>query len=392
MPKRRGNSEGSIYQAKDGRWRGEVSLGYKPDGKPRRKIVYGLTRADVSEELKKLLRNQQLGYDLKPARTTLKAFLETWLVEVATPKLKPATIQSYTWLIRDHISPSIGNKLLESLTPRDVQACVNQMLAKDLSPRSAMHALATLRSALGTAAKWQLVHRNTAALVDAPRIRQYKAQTLSTDQARALVNATAGNRLSALYTVALAIGLRLGEALALSWEDVDLENRRLQIRRSLQRIGGKLQFIETKSEHSNRSLRLPDVCVSSLLRHAASQSEERMLAGSKWIETGLCFTSKFGTPLDGPNVTHQFQKLLEVSGLPKMRFHDLRHCAAVLLISQGVHPRTVMEILGHSQIAITMNLYGHTLPELHDEAADKMDALFSTPTKISHQTRPTRVI
>ena len=101
--------------------------------------------------------------------------------------------------------------------------------------------------------------------------------------------------------------------------------------------------------------------------------------------TGLCFTSQFGTPLDGPNVTHQFQKLLQVSGLPKMRFHDLRHCAAVLLISQGVHPRTVMEILGHSQIAITMNLYGHILPELHDEAADKMDALFSTPTKISHQ-------
>ena len=156
----------------------------RPDGKPRRKIVYGVTRADVSEELKKLLRNQQLGYDLKPTKMTLKAFLETWLVEVATPKLKPATIQSYTWLIRDHIVPSIGDKLLESLTPRDVQTCVNQMLAKDLSPRSAMHALATLRSALGTAAKWQLVHRNAAALVDAPRFRQYKAQTLTTDQAK----------------------------------------------------------------------------------------------------------------------------------------------------------------------------------------------------------------
>jgi integrase len=102
--------------------------------------------------------------------------------------------------------------------------------------------------------------------------------------------------------------------------------------------------------------------VSSLLRHAAAQSDERMLAGSKWIDSGLCFTSKFGTPLDGPNVTHQFQKLLRTSGLPKMRFHDLRHCAAVLLISQGVHPCTVMEILGHSQIAITMNLYGHTCP------------------------------
>ena len=145
MPKRRGNSEGSIYQAKDGRWRGEISLGYQPDGKPRRKIVYGVTRADVSEALKKLLRNQQLGYDLKPTKVTLKAFLETWLLEVVTPKLKPATIQSYEWLIRDHIVPAIGAKVLESLTARDVQLCINGVVGKDLSPRSAAHALATLR-------------------------------------------------------------------------------------------------------------------------------------------------------------------------------------------------------------------------------------------------------
>jgi len=253
-----------------------------------------------------------------------------------------------------------------------------------------MHALATLRSALGTAEKWELVPRNVAALVDAPRIKRYEAQTLTSEQARELVKATAADRLSALYTVALALGLRLGEALGLGWEDVDLANRRLRVRRSLQRIDGKLQFVETKSEHSNRTLRLPAVCVSSLARHAESQSRERAWAGSKWIESGLCFTSRVGTPLDGPNVTHQFQRLLEAASLPRMRFHDLRHSAATLLIAQGVHARTVMEILGHSQIAITMNLYGHVLPELHDEAAEKMDVLFSTPTKISHQTPPVR--
>ena len=392
MPKRRGNSEGSIYQAKDGRWRGEISLGYKQDGKPRRKVLYGTTRAEVADQLKKLLRNQQLGYDIKPVKMTVQTFLQTWLLEVAVPKLKPATIQSYEWLIRDHLVPAIGAKVLESLTPRDVQTCINGIVAKKLSPRSAAHALATLRSSLATAEKWQLVPRNVAALVDAPRSKRYQAQTLTSEQAKSLVNATAGDRLSALYTVALALGLRLGEALALSWDDVDLASRQLCVRRSLQRIRGKLEFVETKSERSNRTLRLPAVCVSSLVRHAESQSRERIWAGSKWVESGLCFTSRLGTPLDGPNVTHQFQKMLQVSGMPKMRFHDLRHSAATLLIAQGVHPRTVMEILGHSQIGITMNLYGHVLPELHDEAAEKMDALFSTPTKISHQSIQKRVI
>ena len=391
MAKRRGDGEGSIYLQKDGRWRGEISLGYKTDGRPRRKVLYGRTRADVSGELKPLLRNQQLGYDVKPIKMTLEAFLGTWLIEVATPKLKPATIQSYEWLIKDHIVPAIGTKILESLKPRDVQLCINRIVEKGLSPRSAAHALATLRSALGTAEKWQLVPRNVAALVDAPRSKRYQAQTLTSEQAKSLVSAAAGNRLSALYTVALALGLRLGEALALAWEDVDFATRKLRVRRSLQRIRGKLEFVETKSDRSNRTLRLPAVCVSSLLNHAKSQSTERAWAGSKWVDSGLCFTSSIGTPLDGPNVTHQFQRLLQASGLPRMRFHDLRHSAATLLIAQGVHPRTVMEILGHSQIGITMNLYGHVLPKLHDEAAEKMDALFSTPTNCSHQTAPKRV-
>jgi integrase len=381
MPKRRGNSEGSIYQAKDGRWRGEVSLGYNPDGKPRRKIIYGITRAEVSEELKKLLHAQQQGYELKPTKMTVKAFLEAWLIEVVIPNRRPATIQSYEWLIRDHLVPAIGAKILESLTPRDVRLCINGIVAKDLSKRTAAHALATLRSALGIALKDQLIPRNVASLVDIPQSKPYKAQTLTSEQAKILVNAAAGDRLGALYTVALALGLRLGEALALAWEDVDLVSRQLRVRRSLQRIRGKLEFVETKSERSNRSLKLPAVCVSILHHHAESQSRERAWAGSKWVVSGLCFTSTIGTPLDGPNVTHQFQRLLQVSGLPKMRFHDLRHSAATLLIAQGVHPRTVMEILGHSQIGITMNLYGHVLPESHDEAAEKMDALFSTPTK-----------
>jgi integrase len=381
MAKRRGNSEGSIYQCKDSRWRGEISLGYKSNGRPRRKVLYGTTRAEVSEALKKLLRDQQQGYELKPTRMTVKAFLETWLHEVAIPNLKPATIQSYQWLIRDHIVPAIGAKILESLTARDVQSCINGIVAKGLSKRSAAHALATLRSALKMAYKWDLVPRNVAALVDAPPSKRYQAQILTSEQAKSLLYAIAGDRLSALYTVALALGLRLGEALAFGWEDVDLATRLLRVRRSLQRIRGKLEFVETKSESSNRMLRLPAVCVSSLAHHAELQSREREWAGSKWVESGLCFTSRFGTPLDGPNVTHQFQRLLQVSGLPRMRFHDLRHSAGSLLIAQGVHPRTIMEILGHSQIGITTDLYGHVLPELHDEAAEKMDALFSTPTK-----------
>lgn len=173
----------------------------------------------------------------------------------------------------------------------------------------------------------------------------------------------------------LAVGLRLGEALGLGWDDVDLTAKTLRIRRALQRVEKKLVFVEPKSERSRRTVSLPDFAITALKRQRTAQKEERLKAGSKWNDSGLVFTSSIGTPLDERNVRREFDEILKAAKLPAMRIHDLRHTCASLLLAQGVHPRVVMETLGHSQISLTRDTYSHVLPALGAEAATKMDLL-----------------
>lgn len=185
------------------------------------------------------------------------------------------------------------------------------------------------------------------------------------------------DRLAALYTVALAVGLRQGEALALRWEDVDLDMGTLLIRRTVQRIDGKLVYGEPKSRTSRRTIALPHAAITALQRHRRRQIEEHLRAGSLWQDHGLVFTTHFGTPLDARNVIRWFKALLKKADLPDFRFHDLRHTCATLLLVQGEQPRTIMDILGHSQISLTMNTYAHVMPEVRREAASKMDAILA---------------
>jgi integrase len=184
-----------------------------------------------------------------------------------------------------------------------------------------------------------------------------------------------GERLYALYAVAIGVGLRRSEALGLSWEDVDPMAGTVRVRSTLHRVGGRLQLLPPKTRQSRRTVRLPDVCMAALVEHKKRQDAERELAGSLWREHGLVFTTRFGTPVEPTNVNRWFRELCERAGLPKVRLHDLRHTCASLLLAQGVAPRVVMEILGHSAIALTMNTYSHVLPVLEREAADRMNDL-----------------
>lgn len=222
-----------------------------------------------------------------------------------------------------------------------------------------------------------LVVRNVATLVDAPRIRRPDIAAMTPEQARSLLAAVHGDRLEALYTVALAVGLRLGEALGVQWSAIDLENGTLTVRTALQRVNGALQLVEPKSASSRRTVVLPQVAVEALQAHRTRQLEERLLAGGRREECGLVFTTTEGKPLDARNVFRSFQRLLARAGLPHLRLHDLRHGCATLLIAQGVHPRTIMEILGHSQISLTMNTYGHVTHALQRDAAARVDAVFA---------------
>jgi integrase len=367
---KRGHGEGSIYQRKDGRWVGSISL---PGAK--RKDFYGQTRRAVAKKLAAALRDTQQGLPVTNDRITVQQFLERWLDEVAKPKVGPRTYESYRQQLRLHVLPELGKKRLTQLSPADLQRYMNQKLAGGLSPRTVQYHRAILRRALSQALRWGLVARNIATLVDPPRVPRKQIEPLSPEETEQFLRAVRGQRLEALYTVALALGLRQGEALGLRWADVDLERAVIRVQVQVQRIAGTLQLTELKTDKSRRTVSLPAFAVDALREQKIRQLEERLLAGARWQDHGLVFPSTIGTPMDARNLVKQYHALLERAGLPRKRFHDLRHTCATLLLIQGEDLNVVKEVLGHSQISITADLYQYVVEALKRRAADKMQAL-----------------
>lgn len=369
---KRGNYEGSVYRRSDGRWVAAVSLG---DGK--RVHRYAKTRSEAAAKLAAVLKTAQDQLPIPPERGTVGQFLEYWLANTAKRTVRPSTFVSYEGLVRVHLVPELGKVPLIKLSPQHVERMINRKLATGLSPRRVEYARAVLRRALNDALRWGLIARNVATLVTPPRAQRYEIRPLDPDQARRFLDTVRADRLEALYSVALAVGLRQGEALGLRWDDVDLGGAVIHVRHALQRVDGKLQLVEPKTARSRRVVVLPATVVKALREHRVRQLAERLAAGSEWIDRDLVFCTPRGRPLDASNVTHAFQKHLARAGLPRQRFHDLRHACASLLLAQGVNPRVVMEVLGHSQITLTLNTYSHVLPSLSEEAARRMDAVLA---------------
>jgi len=227
-----------------------------------------------------------------------------------------------------------------------------------------------------------------AKLVDGPRVERFEGKTLIPEQARQFLDTAKGERLEALYTVALSLGLRMGEALGLRWQDVDLDRRTLTVNRILERIGrgqgSKLLLVEPKTSRSRRTVNLPDAAIRALRGHKVRQLEERLMAGSRWQDNGLVFPNTLGTPLEPHSLHDDFKRILVKAGLPDIRFHDLRHSAASLMLALGIPLRSIQDILGHSSIALTANLYAHVGEQLRREAADAMDGLLNGGNADSH--------
>jgi integrase len=233
---------------------------------------------------------------------------------------------------------------------------------------------AVIHWALKYAARVGLVAQNVADMVDAPRIPHREMAILSEEQTRRFSETARGDRHEALYVVALATGMRLGELLALKWRDVDLDGMGLQVRTTLQLVEGVYVFAEPKSKRSRRRIGLPQTAVEALRRYRARQAEERLRFGAAWADLDLVFTDTVGEPLNGITIMRSsFHALLRRAELPIMRFHDLRHTAATVLLGRGVNPKVVSEMLGHSNISITLGLYGHVTPHMQQYAADMMD-------------------
>lgn len=373
---KRGQGEGSIYKRMDGRWVGVANLGYQ-SGKLRRKSFYGKTRAEVAAKLTDALRDLQKGLPIIIEQQTVKQFLENWLNESVKPSVRPSTYISYEYQVKGHLTPQIGHIKLSKLTPQHLQTYINNRLSAGLAAKTVKYHLSIMRMALSKAEKWDLVVRNVAMFVDPPRVQKYEIEPITPEQARVFLQAIRGDRMEALFTVALSLGLRRGESLGLRWQDIDLKLGTLRVNQSLQRLNGKLEFSEPKTKSSRRVLDLPDSLIAKLREHRARQLQEKLLAGSKWIDTELVFTSSIGTPIDPRHVKRRLDPLLKKAGLPHFRVHDLRHFCASLLLAQGVPLKVVSEILGHTQIRITADLYTHVLPSVKKEAINLMDYILT---------------
>ena len=372
MAGRRASGEGSIYRRRNGTWSAIATL---PDG--RRKHIYGKTRDQVRGKLAEILHALQNGSFTDARGKTLGDFLDQWLADVVKPRVRAWTFTGYEVHVRRHIKPVLGRVPLEKLSPQHVQHLLNRKLEEGLKPKSVRYLRGTLRTALNEAVRWGLVSRNAAALVDGPRVERFDIQPFTPAEARVFLDSIAGERLEALYSVALTMGLRQGEALGLRWQDVDVELGYLRISKQLQRVHGAPQLVEPKTARSRRTLAMPPMITKGLEQHRVRQRQERSNAGNRWAETDLVFASTEGKPLDGTAISKGFHRLLERAGLQQRRFHDLRHSCATLLLVQGVSPRVVMDLLGHSQIGLTMNTYSHVIPDLRRDAADRMQDLLA---------------
>ncbi|MBF8267735.1 MAG: Integrase [Dehalococcoidia bacterium] len=369
---KRGNSEGSITKRPDGRYESRVTLS---DGK--RRSFYGKTRQEANQKLLRAQKAIAEGLPLAGERQTTGVFLETWLRDAATPRVRPKTLLRYQQIVRLHIAPEIGRVPLARLTPQHVEEMLSEVSAKGASPRTVEHCRAVLRNALHHAMRHSLVGRNVAALADAPHVPVREITPLTPDAARRILDAVLNDRLLALFTVALACGLRQSETLGLRWSDVNVDAGTLSIQRTLQRVNGAFAFFPPKTPRSRRTIAMPAPVMSALLRHMKRQLEERATMGDAWEGDqwgSLVFTDEIGRPLTSFRVSRRFRKLLHLAGLPPMRYHDLRHGAASLMAAQGVSARVAMEILGHAQISTTMNIYTHIAPELQKDAAERLSS------------------
>jgi integrase len=376
MVRRRGNGEGSITQHKKS---GLYMARYwveTPKG-PKRKTIYGKTRQKVADELTKVLAAQVDGIACDDENMTVAEYLDSWLKGSVRGSVRQSTLDRYESAVRLHVKPTLGKLKLKKLTPAHLQGFYQGRLDAGLAPASVNKLHVILHKALSQAVKWSMVPRNIAELVKAPRLVPREMKTLSAEETRRLLEAARGDKLEGLYVLAVITGMRQGELLALKWQDVDLENATIGVRRTLTKNGGRLLLGEPKTRKSRRTIRLTDAAVRALREHLARQVTQIEHLGDLYRDEGLVFASEVGTLINPTNLRKRsFARLLKRAELPLIRFHDLRHTCATLLLSRNVHPKYVQELLGHANIAITLDTYSHMIPGMGDQVAKAMaDAL-----------------
>jgi len=373
--RQRGNGAGTVYPRKnrDGKVTSYRGSYFVPDGK--RRYVSATRKGDAERALREAMTDADRGLTFDASNQTVSRYMTRWLEDFAKGAIAPRTYHNYRLQIREHIIPAFGTMKLSKLDTPNIQALYTAKLRDGLKPSSVRYIHAVLHCALKKALELRLIPRNPAASARPPKIRQEEITPLDVEQTRVLLEAAKDDRFECLYILSLTCGLRMGESLGLKWSDIDFDARTLRIHRQLQRIreGGGLVFSEPKNA-SRRTIDLPQKAVEALWSQRKRQIEEQLRGGAKWQDHGLIFASSKGTPMDAQNIVNRyFKPLLRRAGLPEIRWHDLRHTCATLLLGRGVHPKMVQHLMGHASIQLTLDRYSHWIPSMGRHAAEGMD-------------------
>jgi integrase len=381
--KQSGNGTGTVYprRNKEGKITGYRGSYFTADG--RRRYVSAKTKTEARRVLRQAMADADRGLIFDADNLKVGEYLDRWLSDSVSDTVKATTFERYEQITRLHLKPALGRVKLKTLTPAHVRGLYREKLEAGLSARTVRYIHTTLHKALKQAVMDGLIPRNVTEAVKPPQPTREEMHPLTPEQAKVLLQTAheTGDRLEALYVLAIHTGLRQGELLGLKWDDVDLEDGSLQVRRTLAITKSGPVFSFPKTSGSRRSVKLTSKATEALKSHLERQLAEIDRVGSLWSPgdaDGLIFASEIGEPLDRRAVTKQkFKPLLRRAGLPETRFHDLRHTCATLLLTRNVNPKIVSEMLGHATIAITLDTYSHVLPNMRDHAAAAMEEALS---------------
>lgn len=357
--RRRVRGEGSLYWSQSEKtWIAEITL---PDG--RRKKKRSKDKQIVRDWLLEFRQSVKENRSLPDDRMTFGQLVSRYLSDVAKHTLKPKTYFIYEYLLFDHAVPEIGRLKLVNLKPYHLQSLYSKKLEDGFSKKTVHHLHATIRRVLNEAVKWGVLYSNPCSQVTPPRADKTPPNVWTIDEAQRFLSAVSGHRWHAIYLIALTTGARRGEILGMEWQNINWSKGSISILRTVSELNGQIIISEPKTAKSRRVVTLPKVVLDALKPNQKP--------------SGLIFQTGKGTPIAPRNLVRHFHKVSDELGLPHIRFHDLRHTSATILLSKNVHPKKVQELLGHSSIVLTLDTYSHVIPSMHSETAEKMDEIFN---------------
>ncbi|RYP88678.1 site-specific integrase [Nocardioides guangzhouensis] len=367
---------GTAYKRADGRWAAQIFVTESGTNRRVRKTIYAKTRKELEEKRTELISAEARREPIPPSKLTVAAYLEEWLEHLAKPRVRPTTFVAYRNYVEKYLVPGLGSKPVGRLSAREVRLYLDDLRRSGTGARTIQYLHATLRAALEDAVREELIPKNVAKLVRVARPERTERQPLSVEDVRTLLTKHDGHEIQPMLAVFALLGMRRSEVLGLKWEDVDLAAGSLKVRRGLQRVNGQLVDMQTKTERSRRTVPLPAYVLELLRLQADQQAKWRVEAEGAFTETDYVFTTHVGTPIDPRNCTRVVQNACKRAGVRVVRLHDFRHGCVSVLLDLGVPPRTAMEIVGHTTIEMTMNVYGHVSIDSMRSAMDQLGDLF----------------